>query len=144
MCIINVTVFLGGVFMNLNFDFSQLDSFGEVANKKIHNWFHTMYQEDRIPQLVRNLYFVSNNTNNDNSLSGITFVITGSLNHFENRDALKKKLESRGAKVSGSVSAKTDFLITNDANSTSSKNKKAKQLNIPIVDEEYIIGMLSK
>lgn len=127
-----------------NFDFSQLDSFGEVANKKIHNWFHTMYQEDRIPQLVRNLYFVSNDTNNDNSLSGMTFVITGSLNHFENRDALKKKLESRGAKVSGSVSAKTNFLINNNIDSTSSKNKKAKQLNIPIVDEEYIIGMLSQ
>ena len=127
-----------------DFDFSKLDSFGEVANNKIHNWFHTMYQEDRIPQLVRNLYFVSNDTNNDNDLSGMTFVITGSLNHFENRDALKKKLESRGAKVSGSVSAKTNFLINNNIDSTSSKNKKAKQLNIPIVNEEYIIGMLFK
>lgn len=127
-----------------NFDFSKLDSFGEVANKKIHNWFVTMYQEDHIPQLVRNLHFISNDNESDNSLSGMTFVITGSLNHFENRDALKKELESRGAKVSGSVSAKTDFLISNDANSTSSKNKKAKQLNIPIVNEEYIIGMLFK
>ena len=127
-----------------NFDFSQLNSFGEVANNKIHNWFDTMYQEDRIPQLVRNLYFVSNDTNNDNSLSGMTFVITGSLNHFENRDALKKELESRGAKVSGSVSAKTNFLINNNIDSTSSKNKIAKQLNIQVVDEEYIIGMLSK
>ena len=127
-----------------NFDFSKLDSFGEVANKKIHNWFVTMYQEDHILQLVRNLHFISNNNESDNSLAGMTFVITGSLNHFENRDALKKELESRGAKVSGTVSAKTDFLISNDANSTSSKNKKAKQLNIPIVNEEYIIGMLFK
>jgi len=127
-----------------NFDFSKLDSFGEVANKKIHNWFITMYQEDHIPQLVRNLHFISDNVKNDNSLSGMTFVITGSLNHFENRDALKKELESRGAKVSESVSAKTNFLINNDIDSTSSKNKKAKQLNIPIVNEEYIIGMLSQ
>ena len=127
-----------------NFDFSKLDSFGEVANKKIHNWFVTMYQEDRIPQLVRNLHFISNYTESDNSLVGVTFVITGSLNHFENRDKLKRELESRGAKVSGSVSAKTNFLISNDIDSTSSKNKKAKQLNIPIVDEEYIIGMLFK
>ena len=127
-----------------NFDFSKLDSFGEVANKKIHNWFHTMYQEDRIPQLVRNLYFISNDNESDNSLAGMTFVITGSLTHFENRDVLKKELESRGAKVSGSISAKTNFLINNNIDSTSSKNKKAKQLNIPIVDEEYIIGMLSK
>ena len=128
-----------------NFDFSKLDSFGEVANRNIHTWFQTMYQEDRIPQLVRNLHFIGENSaNKDNSLSGITFVITGSLTHFENRDSLKKELESRGAKVSGSVSAKTDFLVNNDINSTSSKNKKAKQLNIPIVNEEYIIGMLSK
>lgn len=125
-----------------DFDFSKLDSFGEVANSNIHTWFATMYQEDRIPQLVSNLNFVSNDTNNDNSLAGMTFVITGTLNHFENRDALKKELESRGAKVSGSISTKTNFLINNDIDSTSSKNKKAKQLNIPIVNEEYIIGML--
>ena len=127
-----------------NFDFSQLDSFGEVANRNIHTWFCTMYQEDLIPQLVRNLHFISNDIKTNNSLEGMTFVITGSLNHFENRDALKQKLESRGAKVSGSVSAKTDFLVNNDINSTSSKNKKAMQLNIPIVNEEYIIGMLSQ
>lgn len=127
-----------------DFDFGELNSFGEIANIKIHNWFATMYQEDRIPQLVRNLHFVSNDNETNNSLEGMTFVITGSLNHFENRDALKKELESRGAKVSGSVSAKTSFLINNNVDSTSSKNKKAKQLNIPIVNEEYIIGMLSK
>ena len=127
-----------------SFDFSQLNSFGEVANRNIHIWFRTMYQEDRIPQLIRNLHFVDSNTETNNSLAGMTFVITGTLNHFENRDALKKELESRGAKVSGSVSVKTNFLINNDINSISSKNKKAKQLNIPIVDEEYIIGMLSK
>lgn len=128
-----------------NFDFSKLDSFGEVANKKIRHWFVSMYQEDRIPQLVRNLKFIGeNDTNKDERLAGLTFVITGSLHHFENRDALKRELESRGAKVSGSVSAKTSYLINNDIDSTSSKNKKAKQLNIPIVNEEYIIGMLSQ
>lgn len=127
-----------------NYDFSKLDSFGEVANRNIHTWFRTMYQEDRIPQLVRNLHFIGeNNDDKDESLAGLTFVITGSLNHFENRDLLKQELVSRGAKVSGSVSAKTSYLINNDINSTSSKNKKAKQLNIPIVNEEYIIGMLS-
>lgn len=128
-----------------DYDFSKLDSFGEVANRNIHTWFRTMYQEDRISQLVRNLHFIDSNDNEiNNSLKGMTFVITGSLNHFENRDALKRELESRGAKVSGSVSAKTDFLVNNDINSTSSKTKKAMQLNIPIVNEEYIIGMLSQ
>ena len=127
-----------------SYDFSTLDGFGDVANKNIHNWFCTMYQEDRIPQLVRNLHFINNDSKEDNSLVGMTFVITGSLNHFENRDVLKKELESHGAKVSGSVSTNTNFLVNNDINSTSSKNKKAKQLNIPIVNEEYIIAMLSQ
>ena len=127
-----------------SYDFSTLDGFGEVANRNIHTWFRFAYQEDRISQLVRNLHFVDSNTETNNSLASMTFVITGTLNHFENRDALKKELESRGANVSGSVSAKTNFLVNNDINSTSSKNKKAKQLNIPIVDEEYIIGMLSQ
>ena len=127
-----------------DYDFGKLNGFGEVANRNIHTWFRLAYQEDRISQLVRNLHFVDSNTETNNSLAGMTFVITGSLNHFENRDALKKELESRGAKVSGSVSAKTSLLINNDINSTSSKNEKAKQLNIPIVNEEYIIGMLSR
>lgn len=127
-----------------DYDFSKLDSFGEVANRNIHTWFRFAYQEDRISQLVRNLHFVDRNTETNNSLAGMTFVITGSLNHFENRDALKKELEAHGAKISGSVSAKTNFLINNDIDSTSSKNKKAKQLNIQIVNEEYIIEMLSQ
>lgn len=127
-----------------DYDFGKLNGFGEVANRNIHTWFRFAYQEDRISQLVRNLHFVDRNTETNNSLAGMTFVITGSLNHFENRDALKKELEAHGAKVSGSVSAKTNFLVNNGIDSTSSKNKKAKQLNIPIVDEEYIIGMLSQ
>lgn len=127
-----------------DYDFGKLNGFGEVANRNIRTWFRFAYQEDRISQLVRNLHFVDSNTETNNSLACMTFVITGTLNHFENRDALKKELESRGAKVSGSVSTKTNFLINNDIDSTSSKNKKAKQLNIPIVDEEYIIGMLSQ
>ena len=128
-----------------SYDFSVLDGFGEVANKNIHSWFYAMYQEDRIPQLVRNLHFIDSNDNEiNNSLKGMTFVITGSLNHFENRDVLKRELESRGAKVSGSVSVKTSCLINNDINSTSSKNKKAIQLNIPIVNEEYIVGLLNQ
>ena len=126
-----------------NFDFGKLNSFGEVANKKIHNWFGTMYQTDRIPQLVRNLNFISNKTPNNNKLSGLTFVITGSLTHFSNREVLKKELESMGAKVSGSVSSKTSYLVNNDSLSNSSKNKKAKELNIPIINEEELIYMLS-
>ena len=70
--------------------------------------------------------------------SGMTFVITGSLNHFENRDALKAAIEQAGGKVAGSVSKKTSYLVNNDVNSTSGKNKKAKEVGVPIIDEETI------
>ena len=65
-------------------------------------------------------------------------MITGSLHHYENRDALKKAIEEAGGKVSGSVSAKTTYLINNDLTSMSGKNKKAKELGIPIIDEDTI------
>ncbi|MBR5316121.1 MAG: NAD-dependent DNA ligase LigA [Firmicutes bacterium] len=70
--------------------------------------------------------------------SGMTFVITGSLNYFENRDALKEAIELAGGKVAGSVSKKTNYLVNNDVNSTSGKNKKAKEVGVPIIDEETI------
>ena len=69
-------------------------------------------------------------------LAGKTFVITGSLLQYPNRDALKKEIEDRGGKVAGSVSAKTSYLINNDSTSTSGKNKKARELGIPVITEE--------
>lgn len=77
-------------------------------------------------------------------IAGMTFVITGSLNHFENRDAMKALIEENGGKVSGSVSKKTSYLINNDLTSTSGKNKKAKELNIPIISEDDFLKMLGK
>jgi NAD-dependent DNA ligase (contains BRCT domain type II) len=73
---------------------------------------------------------------------GVTFVITGSLEHYENRDALKAEIERAGGKVAGSVSAKTAYLINNDLTSTSGKNKKAHELGIPIIDEETVMKWL--
>ena len=70
------------------------------------------------------------------SMEGIRFVITGSVNHFANRSELKEKIESHGGKVTGSVTAKTTYLINNDSGSHSSKNQKAKELGIPIITEE--------
>ena len=72
----------------------------------------------------------------NSNIGGKTFVITGSLNTYENRNALKDLIESLGGKVAGSVSAKTDYLINNDVTSNSSKNKKAKELNVQIISEE--------
>ena len=76
-------------------------------------------------------------------LSGKIFVITGSLNHYKNRDELVGVIESMSGKVSGSVSAKTSYLINNDTQSSSSKNQKAQKLNIPIISEEDFINMIS-
>ena len=78
----------------------------------------------------------------DSFMDGLTFVITGSLNLFTNREELKALLEVAGAKVAGSVSAKTSYLINNDLLSGSGKNKKAKELGIPIVDEEQVVKWL--
>ena len=81
-------------------------------------------------------------TDDIKSLVGKTFVITGSLEHFENRDAAKTEIELHGGKVSGSVSAKTSYLVNNDIESTSGKNKKAKELGIPIISENQLIAMM--
>ena len=81
-------------------------------------------------------------TDDIKSLVGKTFVITGSLEHFENRDAAKAEIELHGGKVSGSVSAKTSYLVNNDIESTSGKNKKAKELCIPIISENQLIAMM--
>ena len=75
-------------------------------------------------------------------LQGITFVITGSLHGFANREALKAAIEQAGGKVAGSVSARTGYLINNDVTSTSGKNKKARELGIPIIDEDAITRWL--
>ncbi len=77
------------------------------------------------------------------SLEGKTFVITGSLNHFENRQQLKDLIESMGGKAAGSVSSKTDYLINNDNTSGSSKNKKARELSIPVITEEEFLEMIN-
>lgn len=78
-----------------------------------------------------------------NELENKTFVITGSVNHYQNRDALKADIEAHGGKVVGSVSSKVNYLINNDINSTSSKNQKAKSLNIPIISEDQFLSMLN-
>ena len=77
------------------------------------------------------------------NLAGVNFVITGSVHHFANRGEVKEEIERRGGKVTGSVTSKTNYLINNDVNSTSSKNRKARELGIPIISEEEILKILS-
>ncbi len=74
--------------------------------------------------------------------AGKNFVITGSVSHFANRGEVKELIESKGGKVTGSVTSKTDYLINNDVQSTSSKNKKARELGIPIISEDEFLSMM--
>lgn len=123
------------------FDFTVLDDFGEIINESINK-----YLKDNVVmicELAKYMNFeVPQVTTNNANLSGLNFVITGSLSHFTNRDEAKEKIESLGGKVSGNVSAKTNFLVCNEP-SNSSKYKKAISLGIKIVDEEELIRMLN-
>lgn len=123
-------------------NYTQIDGFGESMNNSLHKWLsenHIMMEE-----LAKEFTFKKEKNNSSSvDLSGKTFVITGSLIHYKNRDELVSIIESIGGKVSGSVSAKTSYLINNDTQSNSSKNQKAKQLNIPIISEQDFINMIS-
>lgn len=123
-------------------NYTQIDGFGESMNNSLHEWLsenHIMMEE-----LTKEFTFKKEKNNSSSvDLSGKTFVITGSLIHYKNRDELVSIIESMGGKVSGSVSTKTSYLINNDTQSNSSKNQKAKQLNIPIISEQDFINMIS-
>lgn len=123
------------------FLWNKLDDFGA----SMHNSMAKFYLDNcsDINSLLNEFTFEETSDSNiSNKLEGKIFVITGSLNQFSNRDEVKNKIESLGGKVSGSISAKTSYLVNNDINSTSSKNKKAKQLNIPIITESELLKML--
>ena len=113
------------------------DNIGDVIATSVFDFFHDNKKLDEFNELVNELNILIPEMKETNSnIEGKTFVITGSLNTYENRNALKDLIESLGGKVAGSVSAKTDYLINNDVTSNSSKNKKAKELNVQIISEE--------
>ena len=130
-------------------DFStKIEGFGEKRNQSIHDWFRNSDNVLIYNKLRKEVTFVRTEGSNKveeetnhgyTNLSDMTFVITGSLNHFNNRDELKSLLESLGAKVSGSVSKKTTALICNDSESGSSKSKKAAELGVLVWTEEQLL-----
>lgn len=123
--------------------FIKLSGFGEEMSKSIKKWWNTHHEE--FCDLAQEFNFKEEMlVNNSDVLKNKVFVITGSVHHFANRDALKNKIESLGGKVSGSVSAKTSYLINNDNTSKSSKNVKAMQLNIPIITEDDFLNMVGE
>ena len=115
------------------YDFSILNNFGEEMNKNIKNFDYA--EADRISKLLFIEAPVVNNNIINNNLEGKTIVITGKLTNFKNRAELKSIIEAHGGKVVDSISSKTSMLINNDINSTSSKNKTAKNNGIPIITE---------
>ena len=123
------------------FDWTELEDFGSAMEVSLCDYFDKWCE--KINELANIMTFDIPKVVNASSvdLSGKTFVITGSLNHFENRDAAKERIESLGGKVSGSVSAKTDFLICSEI-SNSSKCKKAMELGVPIISEEEFVDMI--
>lgn len=144
--------------VNHNYDFRVIDGFGDVINESLCTWL-----DENLVSVTGNevsngknkawlIYLLDELTFTDEkpvttdiaslNIAGKTFVITGSVNHFKNRDELKEKIESLGGKTSGSVSKNTDYLINNDVTSTSGKNKKAKELNIPIISEDDFLKMI--
>ena len=128
--------------MNEDYDFTIIDGFGTEMQKSLSGWWADNCNE--FMESLKEFEFESTYevVDTNTSIFGKTFVITGSVNHYKNRDELKEEIESRGAKVTGSVTSKTDYLINNDVNSTSGKNKKAKDLGIPIISEEDFLKMI--
>ena len=123
-------------------ELSAIDGVGDVIAGSFADYFKDEKHNRELDELLKELTIEIPKLDSSNeAINGKTFVITGSLEHFENRNALKELIESKGGKVSGSVSAKTDFLINNDINSGSSKNKKAKELGVKIITEDDFIKM---
>lgn len=123
--------------------FTYINGIGDVLGKSIIGYWNK--NGEKIIELSKEFSFEIPNLVLDeipNTLQEKIFVVTGSVNHYKNRDELKADIVAHGGKVSGSVSAKTSYLINNDINSTSSKNSKAKSLNIPIITEEQFLEMI--
>ena len=119
---------------------SSISGVGDVIARAYVDYFRDEKHRQIYEKLLHEVHIEKEAADEDNqTMSGITFVITGSLEHFANRSELKNLIESRGGKVTGSVTSRTDYLINNDAASTSSKNRKAKELGIPILTEEQFM-----
>lgn len=118
-------------------ELSEIDGVGGVIAQSIHDFFHEEKAMEQLENLLREVEIEAEDAQEmEQTLSGMSFVITGSLMHFENRNAMKEEIEKRGGKVTGSVTGKTVCLINNDTTSQSSKNKKAKELGVRILSEE--------
>lgn len=126
-------------------DLSAIDGIGEVLAKTFVEYFEDTDHKKILGNLLKILEIPEEILDNTQQvLEGMKFVITGSVTHFANRGEVKELIESLGGKVTGSVTQKTNYLINNDIHSTSSKNKKARELGVPIISEDEFVEMIEK
>lgn len=123
-------------------ELAQIDGIGDVLATAFVSFFADPANQELMEQFSHLLRIQYPEVTTSRPLEGMTFVITGSLQHFNNRQACKDRIESLGGKVAGSVSSKTTYLVNNDITSMSSKNKKARELNVPVIDEEQLLQIL--
>ena len=120
----------------------EADGIGGVLANAWTLFFSNEKNNVMVDHLLKELTFEKEEEDEDGTFAGKIFVITGSLEHFSNRKELQALIESKGGKVTGSVTGKTSYLINNDAASSSSKNKKARELGIPVISEDDFLKML--
>ncbi len=124
-------------------ELSAISGVGEVIARAYVDYFADHAHREAFTNLLKELMIPEEKADTGAQVfAGLTFVITGSVEHFSNRSEVKELIESKGGKVTGSVTSKTDYLINNNAASASSKNKKANELGIPIISEEEFLKML--
>lgn len=120
---------------------SAIDGIGPVIARNLVEYFQKAENNQKLDQLMQHLHIQKDVLQKEQIFTGMNFVITGSLEHFSNRSEAKNLIESLGGKVTGSVTGKTTYLINNDTASNSSKNKKARELGVPILSEEDFIKL---
>lgn len=124
-------------------ELNEIPGVGEVIAKAYVDYFADEEHRDVYRRLLEEVDIPKEEETADGQkFAGVNFVITGSVEHFANRAEVKEEIEKRGGKVTGSVTSKTNYLINNDVNSTSSKNRKARELGIPIISEEEFLKMM--
>lgn len=123
-------------------ELSAIDGVGEIIAQEWVDEFANPIFIDELEKLKKEVVIAKSGNTNNGALTNLTFVITGSLNHFENRDKMIECIEQNGGKVVKAISNNVNYLINNDINSTSTKNKKAKELGVEIISEDSLLNML--
>jgi DNA ligase (NAD+) len=117
---------------------------GGVIAGTFVEYFKDTAHVDVFDRLLKEVELTKETSEEDQKFAGVNFVITGSVEHFVNRAQVKEEIEKRGGKVTGSVTSKTNYLINNDTGSGTAKNKKARELGIPIISEEDFLQMMNE